>query len=176
MLAATRVASTAVWSVLALFVLSGSVEDSPLRASARTRLNLLALCPQGWSFFTRDPREPVDRVYRRQGTALAYSSVANGSLANLLGLRRAARAINVELAGLLAGVPEGRWRDCRQAVEKCVEPGADAIVVENRALVRSLCGELVIERRPPVPWAWSGSPRPVDMPARILLLRAECGE
>ncbi len=164
------------WGVLVLFVLADNVADHPLRHSLRLRRNLVAVSPQGWAFFTRDPREPVDRVYLQRGGRLVEADYTNTSGRNLWGLRRAARGVAVELAALLAQIPDGQWSDCSDSPPACVASldGAPPTVA-NSAVRQSLCGTLVVVRRPPVPWAWSRSPRPIHMPGKVVRLTAHCG-
>lgn len=175
-LTVTRVALALLWAGVILWVTVGSVPDSPLRLPLRVTQNMIAVSPQGWAFFTRDPREPVDRLYRRQGDAWVRANYANTSPRNLFGVRRAARAVNVEMASLLAQAPDAAWTDCESSLADCLRgDGAPPVVeVDNPSALRSLCGRLAVERRPPVPWAWSGSERPIHMPGQVLLLDVDC--
>ena len=82
----------------------------------------------------------------------------------------------LELASLLADVDPAQWRDCQGEIAACVrQEDPPAVAVVNRSITRVLCGEILVERRPPAPWAWSRSQRPVLMPARIARLEVRCG-
>lgn len=165
----------AFWTSVIAYVLLGSVLDHPLRASYRERQNLIAISPQGWGFFTRDPREPVELIYRwEKGRWLLYS-FSNSSLRNLLGVRRAARASSVELQPMLAQVPSERWVDCKGAVDLCLRQAAPARV-KNRSTLKRLCGRIGVERRPPIPWAWSRHSGDLQMPGKVVQLEAVCAE
>jgi antimicrobial peptide system SdpA family protein len=164
------------WTAAIVPVLLGSMPDSPLRPSVGFRQDLIAIAPQGWAFFTRNPREAADRIYAGPGPAWVQVTYTNSSPRNWLGLKRDARALNVELASLLADVDPAQWGDCQGEIAACVrQEDPPAVAVVNRSLTRVLCGEILVERRPPAPWAWSRSQRPVLMPARIARLEVRCG-
>lgn len=147
---------------------------NPFAGSARTRAHVMALAPEGWGFFTRDPRE--DRVYIwevRSDGQLVSANMADARGFAIAGVSRSARLRGPELAALIDQAPEHAWRPCRGAVLPCVE--ATWLSIRNEARVQSLCGHFVIEKRPPVPWAWSRG-APVAMPARVLALDVACDE
>lgn len=160
------------WAAAIAPVLLGSVPDSPLRPSLRLRQDVVAIAPQGWAFFTRDPREPVDRIYARSGPEWVQVTYSNSSRRNWLGLKRDARALNVELASLLTEVDSSQWSDCKGRIETCRE--IPAVPVVNRSRLRALCGEILVERRPPTPWAWSRAKRPVLLDSKIAQLDVRC--
>lgn len=171
----TKVALAVFWAGIILFVLKSSVPEHPLRSSRAVQRNLIAITPQGWSFFTRDPREAVDRVYRRIDGDWIHATVANSSARNFFGLKRDARALNVELASLLTEIPRKKWRGCRSSLTNCLEAKpVEAVSVENESLMQSLCGDILVERRPPVPWAWSKRTQRIRMPSRLIQLNVEC--
>jgi len=172
---AIRTGLALLWAAVVLLVLSASPADSPLRASYPTRRGMIALFPQGWAFFTRDPREPVDRAYRPGAppTPLLYT---NSSARSLFGFSRRARAQNVEMAALLLEVPSGAWHECRDALSRCLEAAPEAgVPVANRSMNRQICGPVVVERQPPVPWAWGRGLGTVHMPSKVLRLDVRCG-
>ncbi|HEV8701067.1 MAG TPA: SdpA family antimicrobial peptide system protein [Candidatus Polarisedimenticolia bacterium] len=169
------------WAAAIGPVLLGSLPDSPLRPSLGFRQDMIAIAPQGWAFFTRDPREPVDRVYAplqagpSAGPEWAQVTYTNSSRRNWLGLKRDARALNVELASLLSEVDPAQWRDCPGRIETCLrERDVPAVAVVNRSRIRALCGSILVERRPPAPWAWSRAKRPVLLDSKIARLEVRC--
>lgn len=163
------------WAAAIAPVLLGSIPDSPLRPSLRLRQDVIAIAPQGWAFFTRDPREPADRIYARSGREWAQVTYSNSSRSNWLGLKRDARVLNVELASLLSEVDSSQWSDCPGRLETCLrQRDVPAVAVVNRSTVRALCGEILVERRPPTPWAWSRAKRPVLLDSKIARLDVRC--
>jgi len=136
---------------------------------------MIAISPQGWAFFTRDPREPVDRLYRGTASGWAQATFTNSSARNLFGLSRAARALNVEMAALLAELPPDRWLECRSTLEACLrEADSHGVTLHNRSLTRLACGALTVQRQPPVPWAWSRNAERIHMPSEVVRLNVRC--
>jgi antimicrobial peptide system SdpA family protein len=135
---------------------------------------MIAVFPQGWAFFTRDPREPVDEAYR-PGERLVPILYPNSSARNLFGFSRRARAQNVEMAALLLEVPASAWKECRAPLRRCLEvaPGC-AVAVANVSVTRQICGPVVVERQPPVPWAWGRSTGRIHMPSKVVRLEVAC--
>ncbi len=172
----TKVVLAVFWTGIILFVLKSSVSEHPLRSSRAVQRNLIAITPQGWSFFTRNPREAVDRIYRRVDNEWIHATVANSSARNFFGLKRDARALSVELASLLTGIPHEKWQACRSSLTEYLEMETiKSVPVENRSLMQSLCGDILVQRRPPVPWAWSKRMKRIHMPSRIVRLDVRCG-
>lgn len=163
------------WAVALLIVLSGSMPENPLPSSLKLQQNLIVLFPQGWAFFTRDPREPTEQVYRRSAGGLREVSYANSSARNFFGLRRDARAVHVELVHLLSRTPIHRWQPCDNRTPQCAKEVAESpVVLSNDTPLQQLCGDLIVVRRPPVPWAWSRARRTIHMPGSVLSLRVRC--
>lgn len=173
--AIARIAVTVIWTALILAVLAGSIEDSPLRYSSSEKLNLIAILPEGWSFFTRNPREATDHVYHRQEAGWVSLGRTNSHVANLFGARRTARIHGIELSALLQQVAVGKWHRAVVRLEdlKAIE-SIPVMKVTNPALRPTLCGQLLVQRREPVPWAWSSRRDAIEMPADIVRLRSSC--
>lgn len=171
---AAKTAIVVIWSLLTGLLLCAFMPDNPLRPAKVVKENLTAFAPQGWVFFTRDPREAGDRVYRRATPCCSPLVSANGAAEHLFGIRRHPRAQGVELATLLSQIPQKAWRPCRGDLAACAATNpSSSVKVVNRSKVRSLCGEILIERRPPIPWAWSRS-ETINPPYSILSMNVSC--
>jgi antimicrobial peptide system SdpA family protein len=132
--------------------------------------------PQGWSFFTKDPREEKQTVYVRRGSAWELVLLApHDRPANILGLRRKSRAQGVEMALLLSGnAPAEDWHACTAPLQECLAQLPPGRAVRNTSPAPTMCGSVAIVLQKPIPWAWATSPRPVTMPSRILSLEVSC--
>ena len=131
--------------------------------------------PEGWGLFTRSPREDLLRIFRFEDGAWRSACFTNSSYRNMFGLSRRARVVSVELSDLAGRVPRVKWSDCRGALEECLPDRARTVAVKNRGTGRYLCGEFVIESRPPIPWAWSKSRHRIHMPGRVVRIYSDCG-
>ncbi|MEM0941858.1 MAG: SdpA family antimicrobial peptide system protein [Bacteroidota bacterium] len=73
--------------------------------------NVSFLLPQGWGFFTRNPRETILEVYQIQENDNKMSKVLtkNTSIKNHFGLSRNNRYIGYEMSKLIGYIPKGAW-------------------------------------------------------------------
>lgn len=162
------------WSALAILELRAFMPDNPLRVTKRVGDNLMLIAPQGWIFFTRDPREAVDRVYRRTNPCCEILTLPNNHISYLFGLKRDGRAFAVEMGPLLKRIPGKAWRECRGELASCVaglqKPSRTA---PNSSASRFACGEIIVQRQRPIPWAWSSN-RNLRAPYSIANLNVSC--
>lgn len=175
-LGAVRFALMVLWSAAILLVLASTINDSPIRTSLHMRLNVLAVAPEGWAFFTRNPREPVILVHKRGTAGWQRLDTANFTASNLFGLRRGSRLVMSELAQLLRGVPQDRWVLCRAPVSTCLTAWEipRTVVRKKTSVAPELCGETLLQIQEPVPWAWRGSASRLYMPSKLLQLQVTC--
>lgn len=145
--------------------------DSPLRASAARRLQMLAIAPQFWGFFA-SPREERTEVFRLRHGAWERADAPLSAAVNLFGLRRAIVSHGAEFRTLEAQVGN-RWSAAALAPEQLPEP-VDPVVVRNLARQPQLCGEVLLVTRPPVPWAWARSSSRAALPSRYARLSIQC--
>jgi antimicrobial peptide system SdpA family protein len=163
------------WGVLVLGILAAVPDHSPVKPSSAVRLVQLAVIPQGWSFFTRNPREPYDIVYRPEKGRLAPVTFANTSRRSGFGTSRAARAAHAEVMRLTAPVLGTSWEPCQEDPAHCAARYPRApLPVTNWSTTRLVCGTVAVVRQPPVPWAWRESRARTHMDSKVVLLEVDC--
>lgn len=114
-----------------------------------------AVAPQGWSFFTKSPRDPDVRFLTSD------SGVADGDQVqvltphsrpvNFFGWNRSSRAQAAELALVVGELEDSQWTTCNQDTCDQME---DPVVVANPEPDPSLCGPLTFQQVEPVAWAY----------------------
>lgn len=133
--------------------------------------------PQGFAFFTRDPREPKMYLYALDGGKWQSATLGPYSRpSNFFGLDRKPRAQLTEYALLLhrAGATPDKWMSCEDAPLSCLRRVPVTDTLKNTDPVPTLCGVIGFARQDPVPWAWSESQDTIDMPSKILKLKILC--
>lgn len=135
--------------------------------------------PQGWAFFTRDPREEMWLLYTSatgEGDWISAKAGPNARARFVFGLNREPRAQGVEVGLLLSEVSEEQYTDCEeQHDQECLEKAiGGSRTVGNDSPVATLCGHVGVVMREPVPWAWAGSQHPEETAARAVVLEVEC--
>lgn len=171
---AVRIGLFSCWAVVALLVLTLWIPVSPADFTVAQKLNRSILVPEGWGFFTRDAREPQLRVYAAIDGNWRSITRTHSSAHYFFGVRKDARAEGIELANLLAEVPESAWAPCDGSAPACGARTSTTRVV-NASLIRRMCGSLLVESRPPTPWAWAAYGEGARLPGRIARLEADCG-
>lgn len=133
------------------------------------------LLPEGFAFFTRDPREPdIQRFQRSGGTWESVALGPHSRPSNLFGLNRHSRTQGVEYALLLKEYPLDRWSECDVDPKTCLDRVAVTDSIANPDPRPTLCGTVGFVRQEPVPWAWSASLDSIEMASQILKLHVSC--
>lgn len=164
---------TTVWLILFLYSLHNAMPFNPVSLPYEKELRLSQWFPQGWRFFTRDPRDLRILLLDVHGQPLPNLPWPTGHPGNLFGIRRTGRAIGVETGLLMVQVPPKAWKECTTSLQQCVQKLRPIPVTNNTPNPR-LCGPLVIGRQQPVPWAWSRSVRPESGPVQVVKVHALC--
>jgi len=163
------------WLALIAF-LAVSAGHNPVHPPMAARIVQLSLMPEGWGFFTRNPREPARVAYAITARGLIKLTFANTSLRNLLGISRSARACDAELAALLVPILKPSWSKCTGDPEDFSNwVKLRSLTVKNWSGTQFIGGDILVIERPPIPWAWSSSHSRVFMPSRLVRLHVERG-
>lgn len=175
LLVAAKLALLLGWSSALVFVFLNSLADSALGLSLKSRTASLVLVPQGWSFFTKSPRDPRLVVYRWSEGAWARQEQHNFSPAAYFGLRKSGGVNGIELQGLLQNVQNAQWQPIKLALqERLTLSVAGPVTVENGARVRTLCGRYLVIKQRPVPWAWARHSESLMLEALALEVNSRC--
>lgn len=142
---------------------------------------LSSTLPQGWGFFTRSPREESLRVYPlgdEDGATPVQGALAEPR--HVFGLDRGVRAQGTEMALVNAEVPGTLWQDCDEARAICLgraeeaSIGADLPTVPNPALVRTVCGPVVLTNESVSAWAYRDLVADPVQVARFAVVEVTC--
>jgi antimicrobial peptide system SdpA family protein len=166
----------AFWAVLFTYAVHGSMPFNPLRLPFENKLQTMRWIPEGWKFFTRDPREE-DLLYFVVGTSGVWVSAHRGPHSrpsNALGLNRVSRAQSVEAGLLYSKIPKTLWAQCNGHPVKCLESSPVGKALKNISPRPTLCGTIGLVMQKPVPWAWSHSRDAMNMPSRVIRLEVSC--
>ncbi len=135
--------------------------------------------PQGWKFFTRNPREEDVGVYAKNSSGQWLPMILpHSSPSNFFGIKKTSRAKSVELGVLLSllGDSNPSWETCNSSLQNCSEHVSTVGTTNNPSPNPRICGEILLQRKPPVPWAWSSSKKNVIMPSKIYRTNILCDQ
>jgi antimicrobial peptide system SdpA family protein len=160
--------------VIVLYVLRGALPVTPFSLpDAADRNYARMFVPQGWAFFTGDPRTArLSVVEFHDGQ---WRDVTPGRLAvpeDLMGLDRVRQARTSDLHLLVAAVPDSAWSECEAGPTDCLTrlPGGPAVA--NPSQRRDVCGDIGLISQEVVPWAWRNMS--TVMPSRVARVTVIC--
>jgi antimicrobial peptide system SdpA family protein len=132
-----------------------------------------AALPEGWSFFTKSPRDPSTVVYGREPDGRWRDITAGPSArpGRLMGLNRAGRAQGTEIAVLTDQMPAGAWQHCDRPPLDCLSGATVSATVTNTSH-RTVCGDVGFVVQEVLPWAWRDAP--TVMPSNVARVRVAC--
>ena len=147
------------------FTLISAFEFNPVSIQKTKAKLIFTLAPQGWGFFSRDPREEQILVYKKTETGYALVNKSGAEPQYLFGLSRTSRKINIELGNLFSQIPDSLWIEPKvNELEACEEGPLHRF---KNPFQNPLCtGAYLVVKSKPVPWAWSESSDRITMPIK----------
>lgn len=182
-----------IWFTFLLFVLyyvsASSIPYNPLTPSFSSKTKIMTFVPEGWGFFSRDPREPDLYLYELHGNKLIRNTHAPiSSFANFFGLKRYPRAQSVELGMLLHNINDSLFKSCEINIEDRSEIDIESLnsvndhlkldratiaTVMNGSPYPTIKGIICIVQQEPIPWAWAWNRKTLKLPAKYLILNVK---
>jgi len=170
----TAIFLAVIWLGLIFFLTTSHFKFSPLKISRIFTREQVLLVPQGWGFFTRNPREDLYVVYKKN-TQNDYEKFidVNFTFANSLGLSRQNRIQYNEVLYSI-DINDSLWLKTRLEYN---EVKLDTIFkLENAFQNPSICGEYLIKKEEPLPWAWRKSINKIKQDKKYILIDVICGD
>jgi antimicrobial peptide system SdpA family protein len=162
--------------VPAVYVFHAALPYNPVQLPGGRSAELRVIAPQGWKFFTRDPREErlLVRVPDGAGGWTSDVTPTNSAPQNLFGALRSARAQPSEMSELLLRVPETEWVACTADPNVCLAAFTRPLVLNNPDPTPTLCGDVGFVMQPPIPWAWARRLGAVILNSKVLRTQVSC--
>jgi len=148
------------------FSLISAIDMTPVSIPYKNSRLIFTVVPQGWGFFTRDPRELQTLVYAKSDQEFVLVNKSGAEPEYLFGLSRRSRRINVELGQIFGLIPDSLWVDCPSKNLSTCE-SLEAHHYKNPYLNPICKGEYLLVSQEPVPWAWSQSYYKINMPFKV---------
>ncbi|MFS2029759.1 MULTISPECIES: SdpA family antimicrobial peptide system protein [unclassified Curtobacterium] len=137
------------------------------------------VAPQGWGFFTRDPREPITQAWARAETGRwqPVSRGPNATLENAFGFDRASRLDEYDVSQIVGGTDiDDLWSDCTgSSATDCArraesERGVQRWTADGYDL--RLCGEVLLLDISPISIDFAGLE--YDAPTKAIRADVRC--
>lgn len=144
----------ATWSLFGFCVLFSSLR-SQLVVSENIKEVVNKFFPQGWGFFTKNPRDMVLRIYKVKNEKLVEIDIANQSLENRLGCSRSSRMVGYEISKVAENIKISDWK---QNLTGNINDHIKDKSIEIRIkfdLKHLKRGEYLLKLYRPIPYAWA---------------------
>ena len=162
---------TCLWVGIVFKILFSSLPYNPLSPDYGQKVTLITIIPQGWGFFTRDPREPDLVLYTLRDKQWEKSPfMPISAVNNLMGLNRFPRAQSVELAMILSRVKGTDWRTTNAKITDVVVNTQEILSIPSLSPLPTLNDTLCIVLKEPVPWAWTSNRGDIAMPSKYVIV------
>jgi antimicrobial peptide system SdpA family protein len=173
---AVVIATAFVVMTLATYAIDAAIGYNPIHLPFEKQVYMQGLLPQGWKFFTRNPREDVQFIFKRDENR-SWKPVTYGvnSLpSNAFGINRRNRAQGVEIGRLLQSVPKAFWVPAQGDPLESLEMSEILTTVRNETPHPTICGTIGIVLQPALPWAWFATGTKAQMPSKVLKIEVRC--
>ncbi|WP_258101254.1 SdpA family antimicrobial peptide system protein [Marinoscillum pacificum] len=150
------------------------VPTNPITISSSRGLWVGSLFPEGFKFFTKNPREPVVQIYEKglDGSWEVIRHYPNFKSQNLFGIKRESRAIGLEVANILKYIkPEEMISIARRELKNIDIDLINVPADENSPI---MCGEFLISSEEPIPWAWLSSFDMQNQKLNVVHINIDC--
>lgn len=167
-----------VTAVALIFMWLAYVPPNPLSLpwSPSQQQDFKQFVPEGWAFFTRDPREEDFMLFGRSASGSWVNKLIGHASEpkQLFGWSRISRAQGLDLGVLASEVSIKSYASCDAAsVSDCFAKLPPLVRVKNAAPHPLICGRSLLIFRKLVPWNWATFAR-VTMHARVANLDVIC--
>lgn len=150
--------------------IQNNLPDNPMQAFKSD--TIMKAFPQGWTFFSKSPRDQVTLLLGTDGQSAV--SWPNNNTKNFFGISRDGRAQGIEMGLLTTQVPDSSWFKCDEDTSACLKQDIKPVSVTNTTPQPTLCGTYYIVNRQPVPWAWADLVKKEEMPSKIAKVESAC--
>lgn len=157
------------WLIINVFLIT--VKGNPIEITNEVDTRVFNFIPQGWAFFTRDPREAQITIYKIENDSILKPyPQRHSSFTNLFGLKRTSSKILTELQLLKLKTSDSLYSNLKwnyQANQYSKIP-SEKFEYRNEIFDPILLGDFIVVYQKPVPWAWSKSIERIEMPSKII--------
>ncbi|WET67880.1 SdpA family antimicrobial peptide system protein [Sphingobacterium sp.] len=155
-----------IWLFWCYLIYSTLISFTPINSSYGSydyKKKVGLLWPQGWGFFTKNPREALVDVYFVDSHDTLKVNFKNFSKENYFGLSRKSRYLNYELSLMLNEISRSSWQ---QQISNKYFPNqlqADTVIMKQR-LSYFKPGEYYFVQHKQIPLLWQGNDQDKNVP------------
>lgn len=144
---------------------------NPLSPGINQKTTITSIIPEGWGFFTRNPRETdLYLFFSENGKWVKNRNTPISSWRNSFGLNRFPRAQSVELGMILNSINDTCWKTAMINIDNNTITDTVVIQITDRSPSPTITGRICIVQQEPIPWAWSWNREKLKMPSQYVIV------
>lgn len=165
---------------LIIYIVILFVPENPIkiRYSNFNNKEILRLFPQGWSFFTKNPRGYTYKLYRiipnaGNSNSVDYVSMVNSQASQYYGINREIRLTSAKLMQIATSIEDEAWYNYRGNTKLLLnnpESISTINLVSMKIESRILRGLYCLEYTKPIPWSYANLKKDFHMPSKLVLI------
>lgn len=173
---AQLVGSILLAAVLVIYAVHGSMSRNALRLPFENRVDTVVFAPEGWGFFTRDPREPLFLVFgQRDDGTWSQLFGEKTELRTTFAFSRYVRSLYVEAGMISTHVRPTDWQQCSTEPSLCLGGlTGDVKSISSETPSPVICGNVALVQQERLPWAWAKSVSQRTMPSKTVRFNVKC--
>ncbi len=147
---------TILYSTLIILVVFSNVPYSELSIQGQLKKYIQTVLPQGWEFFTLNPRSEYTVIYKYNSNGeIIIQDFKNSSTNSYLGISKINRIRNIELEVLISRTDSSKYITCFSFEElKNISDTTTCYTIKNTTNIHAMKGTFLIRKTTPIPWAW----------------------
>lgn len=158
------------WILAGFAVFASALNNEIIFTDRSLKKTVTTILPQGWGFFTKDPREQTYELYCIKNN-VEKLTIKNSSSDNLFGLSRKSRYIAFESSAIIGKIINSKsWQDTAGIYDNFIPKGFTEIPY-NKNLMYFPKGYYIAIRFFPIPWAWHGKNQEKYRKYQCILIR-----
>ncbi len=163
-----------IYGTLIFLIADASLGYNTIPISKSFNKITFAISPQGWGFFTRNPKEPLIDLYKIKDDKIKKISIPNASLKYFWGFNRGMRISSSQIAYFADQIPEDRWiYDPSYKADSIIQVSTPFNVLNDFSYPVH-CGKLLLVKTQRIPWAWSKHREKIKMPRSVVIIDVAC--
>lgn len=156
--------------IAAYWIFTSSIVTNPQQPSNEIRTLSNKFFPEGWAFFTRDPKEPVLDAYElTTNNHLRKCIFPNGDY--MFGASRKSRILGFQLSNILLSGETITWKNGYGRFQDSLGNVAFQDIHSNEKFASFTKGKYILVLTERLPWLWAKNPLNTKIKFRLAAIK-----
>lgn len=147
-----------IWGGFFLYSIITALGTTPISLNKNAQTIIASALPQGWGFFSKNPRDTQFMVYANTLDDKQTKEILwpNMKVENVFGISREGRSQGVEFGSLTSNLEEKDWNDCVKGdLKSCTQSDLKEKKIKNNTPTPLICGKYYITQETAIPWNYA---------------------